>query len=719
MKTKHDLLSITYKSVISIIFVLIGNMVIAQTLPYQLANNSDYADDQIYVAVVGITGGHVWVDPVTGQVHQMSQSDNTVAGPVYGGNMGPGNNGLYANCFRKLSDIPNRTLNLPQIAGCRIFIAFQSQLYLYFFGYSGAPSGYAAPNLQNATDPNQGIKFEIIELTYNNYGLWCNTTRVDSYQYPMGLEIWGGNSFYKKVGELKTHQQILSEWQATAPSEFQGLLDAGTSTIHFPTKSTTFPQSLIQNYIDQIWSKYSSQQLVFNSGDAGTWRGSVSGSNFVFTRDSDGQVATIPGKPTTVMAMEASGVMASGGQWDLVVQAQIAAAINRHAINLNLGSGVLQDFSNSGAYYQTWPYNWYAKFWHRSDISNDGQTYAFSFDDVFDQSATIHTPSPTSIKITIGGFAGLNNNNGVATMYQHCNYGGYAISLNTGSYTLSQLQSMGIADNDISSLRVQSGYKVTMYDNANFTGNSIVKMADDDCLVNEGFNDVLSSVVVSQVSAGFSTQIEAEDYAVMSGIQTEACSEGGLNVGWIETGDWIVWDVNLPASGSYNVEYRVASANSGGVIQLEQAGGSPIFGTVGVPNTGDWQNWTSISHNVNMNAGQQQVAIYVPAGGYNLNWLKITSNSGARVAFEKELDLDAAKINIYPNPSSNKLNIQLPSEESIQAVQLYDMAGKVVKTWLHPTSEKQALDISSIKAGIYILKLKTNVQERAFRVIKE
>ena len=121
-------------------------------------------------------------------------------------------------------------------------------------------------------------------------------------------------------------------------------------------------------------------------------------------------------------------------------------------------------------------------------------------------------------------------------------------------------------------------------------------------------------------------QIEAENFAQMSGVQTERCSEGGQNVGWIEAGDWMVWNVKIPSSGSYNVQYRVASQNGGGSNQFERAGGGLTYGTIGVPSTGGWQNWTTISHNVNLTAGQQQVAIYAPAGGYNLNWIRITRN---------------------------------------------------------------------------------------------
>lgn len=86
--------------------------------------------------------------------------------------------------------------------------------------------------------------------------------------------------------------------------------------------------------------------------------------------------------------------------------------------------------------------------------------------------------------------------NGV-TFFQHCSYGGYAVVLPPGNYSQSQLQALGIANNDVSSLRVPAGYSVTLYNNSDFTGSSLTKTSDDDCLVNDGWNDLMSSVVVS------------------------------------------------------------------------------------------------------------------------------------------------------------------------------------------------------------------------------
>ncbi len=387
-------------------------------VPYTFVNRSTYSDDQVYVAVVGITQGHVWIDPVTSQVKPMSPSDNSVQGPVTGGNKGPGNNGLYANCFRKLSEIPGGVVRIPELAGSRLFVSFGSPLYLYFFGYSGAPSGYAGVNLANPTDPNQGIRFEVLELTNNQYGMWANTTRVDAYQFPMGLEVFGGNGFQRRTGEVVGHQEILSKWKSSVSGAFQGCLSEKEGIIHAPSKIAAFQPGgaqadFFKSYVDAIWEKYKTEDLIFSSGDAGVWKGRVVGERFEFhnlTNKFGNATAYISRRPNTQEVLEGKGVLAEDVQklstqtLDLVVQAQFCAALNRHALDLDAPAGTTQDFGDTARYFKKAPYNEYVKFWHRSDISWNRFSYGFCYDDVFDQSSTIHTPSPRSATVTIGGY---------------------------------------------------------------------------------------------------------------------------------------------------------------------------------------------------------------------------------------------------------------------------------------------------------------------------
>ena len=131
-------------------------------------------------------------------------------------------------------------------------------------------------------------------------------------------------------------------------------------------------------------------------------------------------------------------------------------------------------------------------------------------------------------------------------------------------------------------------------------------------------------LAVSKAAPAWSRQIEAESYSAMAGVQLEACSEGGQDVGWIDTNDWMAYNsISFPTSGTYKVEYRVASAG-GGRLSLDLNAGSIQLGQLAVPATGGWQNWTTISHTVNINAGTYNVGVFAQQGGWNLNWIKFT-----------------------------------------------------------------------------------------------
>lgn len=310
---------------------------------------------------------------------------------------------------------------------------------------------------------------------------------------------------------------------------------------------------------------------------------------------------------------------------------------------------------------------------------------------------------------------------GVATVYRDCNYGGTAVGLPAGSYNLSQLQARGILNDDISSLRVQSGYQVRLYQNDNFSGSSVVKSGDDACLVDDGFNDMATSVVVSAVSS-FSQTIQAESYSSMSGVQTEGTTDsgGGLNVGWIDTNDWMAYNnINIPANGSYRLEYRVASP-SGGRLSQDLNGGSVVLGAVNVPATGGWQSWTTISQTVNINAGTYNFGIFAATGGWNINWWRITQLSTSAAAFDQPVvisDLRAEKqrsLRFYPNPATTELNIQAKDAKSI--IKIVNSNGAEV---FAGTVEDGKLDISRLPNGIYTITTMVDGKSETQRFLKK
>jgi len=124
-------------------------------------------------------------------------------------------------------------------------------------------------------------------------------------------------------------------------------------------------------------------------------------------------------------------------------------------------------------------------------------------------------------------------------------------------------------------------------------------------------------------------RVEAEAFSSMAGIATEASADagGGQDVGWIDAGDWLSYNVNPAAAGWYSVQYRVASPAATGQIVLSQ-NARDISTVAAVPNTGGWQNWTTVASRVYLNAGPQQLAVYAKGGGFNLNWIGFAAEAG-------------------------------------------------------------------------------------------
>ncbi|BCD99218.1 thrombospondin type 3 repeat-containing protein [Marinagarivorans cellulosilyticus] len=96
---------------------------------------------------------------------------------------------------------------------------------------------------------------------------------------------------------------------------------------------------------------------------------------------------------------------------------------------------------------------------------------------------------------------------------------------------------------------------------------------------------------------------------------------GGCNVGWIETGEWLEYSVDLSA-GTYEITSRVASDTGGGSFSVLLDGAPLATDSVGA--TGGWQVYES--HNlgeINVTAGgSHTLRISVTQGGFNLNWLQ-------------------------------------------------------------------------------------------------
>jgi Carbohydrate binding module (family 6)/Bacterial Ig domain len=119
-------------------------------------------------------------------------------------------------------------------------------------------------------------------------------------------------------------------------------------------------------------------------------------------------------------------------------------------------------------------------------------------------------------------------------------------------------------------------------------------------------------------------------------VDIEACDEGGFNVGWAYPDEWLKYTVNVAQSGTYTLEFRVASLGAGGTFHIE-VNGVDRTGPITIPDTSAWQNWTTVTRSgVNLSAGSQAWRLVLDDAGEagavgNFNYIRVSgpATSGA------------------------------------------------------------------------------------------
>lgn len=205
--------------------------------------------------------------------------------------------------------------------------------------------------------------------------------------------------------------------------------------------------------------------------------------------------------------------------------------------------------------------------------------------------------------------------------------------------------------------------------------------------------------------------VQAEDYFFQSGIELEATTDmgGGENIGFLDPGDYLDYEVNITSGGSYNLSFRTASQTSSGAISLQlidQAGNVNLIPTPSFPMTGGWQTWiTTTSINVDLPVGRYVMRIIINQSPFNLNWIRFEA---VPLSSTKSY-LSPEDINIFPNPSQNVFNIQADLNE-VQDVQIevYNALGAVVfyKKMKRVSNLSEVIDLADVGQGVYWMRLR-------------
>ena len=251
---------------------------------------------------------------------------------------------------------------------------------------------------------------------------------------------------------------------------------------------------------------------------------------------------------------------------------------------------------------------------------------------------------------------------------------------------------------------VKNTVKLNLYSNLYYGDTVIITYTPGNILAAdkgslEAFTDI---VVENPIPAPNYVQIpgkvEAENYTLQFGTATETTSDagGGLNVGWTETGDWLVYAIeNNTDDTEFQILFRLAAQSSG--PKFDYYLDDVKIGAISVPSTGAWQKFTSVVKDITIPKGKHYFKIVTINGGFNINYFII----GKDLLGIKQKTFE--NISIYPNPASKEIVIK-SSDFRYNRIEINDMAGRLVmaKTVLY--APELTLPVK-LKQGEYFLRL--------------
>jgi hypothetical protein len=360
-------------------------------LPITVTNSSGRGD-ATWLYVIGVNlgtgrlgyvnGAGTFTAWTGGQLPPSPAPDVAIAGPGNGG---------------------STTIRFPRGFSGRAYFSFGEKLKFFL-----TPDGLVQPAPWAGADPNRNILFDWSEFTYNDSGLWLNSSQVDMFAVPHAVTVTGASGVTSRTGDVVSNGRetvinsirAQSGWANTIVTRSDGTVLRALA----PGKAADaglFSSTYLDGYITSAWNAYTSKTLTvvpFTNQPNTRYFGRTSGNVMNFTNSAGQQVASF-NKPTSAHVWGCDGNL--GAPNDLIIgpiARTLCAALNRGT----LGTIDTQPSLNAADFYRSNPTNQYAKIIHANMV--DGKAYAFAFDDVGAFESLVHDGDPRSASIILSPF---------------------------------------------------------------------------------------------------------------------------------------------------------------------------------------------------------------------------------------------------------------------------------------------------------------------------
>ena len=216
------------------------------------------------------------------------------------------------------------------------------------------------------------------------------------------------------------------------------------------------------------------------------------------------------------------------------------------------------------------------------------------------------------------------------------------------------------------------------------------------------------------------------------GVDIEGCGDvgGGYDVGWIVTGEWMEYTIQVDQSGYYDITARTASVPGGGAYNISIDGIS-VTGRKSVPVTGGWQFWTDVTTTaVYIQSGVHIMRFAVEGPEFNLNWIKLTRNLTGIANENEDIPKEFSLGQNYPNPFNpvTVIRYALPARGSAITgnvrLEVFNTLGEkvaeLVNTEMPAGEHSVVFNAQNLNSGVYFYRLSSGgfTQTRKLLLLK-
>lgn len=373
------------------------------SLPVTVTNTTGRGD-AVYLYVIGVqlssgrlgyvTSGGAFVPWSGGQIPPSPAPDASIPGPGNGG---------------------STTIQFPRGFSGRVYFALGQKLKFFL-----TPDGLVQPAPWAPGDANRDILFDWSEFTYNDSGLWLNSSQVDMFAVPHAVTVTGANGVTKRTGDLVANGRnavidgirAQSGWATTVYTRSDGTV----LRVLAPGKAAgagLLSPTYLDSYIASAWNAYTTKTLTvvpFANQPTTRYYGRTSGNTMTFTNGSGQAVASF-NRPSSASVWGCDGDLpAPNDQVVGPISRTLCAALNRGT----LGTIDTQPSTNPADFYRNNPTNQYARLIHAN--MTDGKAYAFAFDDVGGFESLVYDGDPRGAGLILSPFNGGGADTGVAVV---------------------------------------------------------------------------------------------------------------------------------------------------------------------------------------------------------------------------------------------------------------------------------------------------------------